>query len=79
MYNSHCYGLYNFYNFGSINISYFFYKKTYLWYHGMLTRYANLYNFSFNNQKKNLYYNWQCKNLPQKKKKNQNDEGLKSV
>ena len=45
----------------------------------MLTRYANLYNFSFNNQKKKLYYNWQCKNLPQKKKKNQNDEGLKSV
>ena len=70
MYNSHCYGLYNFYNFGSINISYFFYKKTYLWYHGMLTRYANLYNFSFNNKKTKIYITIDnAKIYPKKKKK----------
>ena len=79
MYNSHCYGLYNFYNFGSINISYFFYKKTYLWYHGMLTRYANLYNFSFNNLKKKIILQLTMQKFTPKKKKNQNDEGLKSV
>ena len=45
----------------------------------MLTRYANLYNFSFNNLKKKIILQLTMQKFTPKKKKNQNDEGLKSV